>query len=297
MDNNNRPTAQIIDFDNYDPFGANGTGQTQIPSPSDIGQTTFSPTSSSSIDHLNRLQEENDQNKGSKSILSLDYYKVFFDVKGDQVLQRAIASLYPFKGHLEQNIRGNPDFYGPVWISVSLILTSAISHGIAQFIENAPNCVAVDTDMRRTSFVMTVVFLYTFLLPSSIWAFLKYQNAGTRQPLASYICLYGYSMAVFIPISILWVLRIPMVMWPVMLGAAAITAYSLVSSLWPSLEGISAVQTRILVSIVVVAFHVGLAIALGSYAFEPTVTNASTVIVPPTPIITVPPIPVEAPKS
>lgn len=91
---------------------------------------------------------------------------------------------------------------GPIWIAVTLIVSSAISHGIAQFIQNAPLCVAVDTDMRRTSFVASAVFLYTFLLPSALWAFLKYQGVEQRQPLPSYMCLYGYSMAIFIPVSV-----------------------------------------------------------------------------------------------
>ncbi|XP_003741306.1 protein YIPF2 [Galendromus occidentalis] len=229
---------------------------------------------------MSLLNEDQMAEPRPKSLFSLDYYKIYFDVKGDEVLQRTIASLYPLKGHLERNIRTNPDLYGPLWISVSLILTSAISHGIAQFIENATSCVAVDTDMRRTSFVMTTVFLYTFLLPTSLWAYLKFQNAETRQSLPSYICLYGYSLAVFIPISILWVLRIPTIMWPVMLGAALITAYSLVNSLWPSLEGLSTLRSRFIVSFIVIVLHVGLAVSLGSYAFEPSRVHPARIIKP-----------------
>ena len=65
-----------------------------------------------------------------------------------------------------------------------------------------------------------------------------------------------------------------------MLGAAAITGYSLVSSLWPSLEGLSTVRSRILVSVIVVALHVGLAVSLGSYAFEPNAIKAGRIVAP-----------------
>ncbi|XP_022657890.1 protein YIPF1 homolog isoform X2 [Varroa destructor] len=287
MSSNNPPTAQIIDFDNYDPFSANGnnnnnnnnnssTNRTWLnnntryadpPLTTTTGQTTFSPTG------LDRLPGPDDgaQPEKSASIFSINYYRMFFNVQGDQVLQRAAASLYSQKGHLEQNIGVSPDLYGPIWIAVTLIVSSAISHGIAQFIQNAPLCVAVDTDMRRTSFVASAVFLYTFLLPSALWAFLKYQGVEQRQPLPSYMCLYGYSMAIFIPVSIIWVIRMPVVSWPVMLGATIITGYSLVLSLWPSLQGLSSVQVRFAVAIVVLALHLSLAISLGAYAFEPTV--------------------------
>ncbi|OQR71456.1 protein YIPF1-like [Tropilaelaps mercedesae] len=312
--NNNPPTAQIIDFDNYDPFGANDmlpggmhganevnpfntagnnnnninnnnnpnrTGLNNNPAyTNDLsttttpGQTTFSPTGSDP----NRLYGSGSQSEKSASIFSINYYMMYFNVQGDQVLQRAFASLYPQKGHLEQNIGASPDLYGPVWVAVSLIVSSAISHGIAQFVQNAPNCVAVDTDMRRTSFVASAVFIYAFLLPSALWAFLKYQGVEQRQTLPSYMCLYGYSMAIFIPVSIIWVIRMPVIAWPIMFGATVITGYSLVLSLWPSLQGLSSMQERLAVAAVVLVFHLSLAVSLGAYAFEPSVIDAVPIV-------------------
>jgi len=284
---NNTPR---FDLDNYDPFGTN------------VGPTdnTSAPPASTQL-NINDVNSNMGQTPsfqpgygtppkegGWFSKLSLRYLQEFFDVQGDQVVQRAMASVVPTKGHLEANIKSSPDLYGPLWISVTLIVTSAVSHGIAQFIQDAPNCVAVDTDMKRTSFVATCVFLYSFLLPSALWAFLKYQGAETRQNLVSYMCLYGYSMTVFIPISIIWVTRLEMINWIIMSVGTGVTAYSLVSSLWPSLNGLQSFQSRLLVVIVVIAMHAGLAISLGAYAFAPTIVEAPMISPPLAPVI--PPI-------
>lgn len=83
----------------------------------------------------------------------------------------------------------------------------------------------------------------------------------------------------------------PMICWPIMLGATIITGYSLVLSLWPSLQGLPSAQVRFVMAFVVLGLHLALAVSLGSYAFEPTVIEAAHIQPPPpiAPVVNVPP--------
>lgn len=59
------------------------------------------------------------------------------------------------------------------------------------------------------SFASTAILLYIFLVPVVLWTVLKYRQVESRYSLLEILCLYGYSLSVYVPISVSAVLKGP----------------------------------------------------------------------------------------
>lgn len=49
------------------------------------------------------------------------------------------------------------------------------------------------------------------------------------------LCLYGYSLSIFVPISVLWVIQISWLQWLLVAAGTLVSGYVIVSSVMPSL--------------------------------------------------------------
>lgn len=54
--------------------------------------------------------------------------------------------------------------------------------------------------------------------------------------LLSIVCLYGYSLAVYVPVSVLWTIQISFLQWLLVITGAFLSGSVLVNSLLPSLK-------------------------------------------------------------
>lgn len=55
---------------------------------------------------------------------TIEYYQKYFDVRTSEVVERIISSVLPQKvsrNYFDERIKGKPDLYGPIWISVTLV--------------------------------------------------------------------------------------------------------------------------------------------------------------------------------
>lgn len=52
----------------------------------------------------------------------------------------------------------------------------------------------------------------------------------------SIVCLYGYSLAVYVPVSVLWTIQISFLQWLLVLTAAFLSGSALINILMPSLK-------------------------------------------------------------
>uniref|UniRef100_A0A6M2E4P6 Protein YIPF n=1 Tax=Amblyomma tuberculatum TaxID=48802 RepID=A0A6M2E4P6_9ACAR len=76
--------------------------------------------------------------------------------------------------------------------------------------------------------------VYMFLVPLVLWAVLKYRQVESRYSLLETLCLYGYSLAVYVPISILWAVHLAWLRWLLVVVGATLSGWVLVTTLWPS---------------------------------------------------------------
>lgn len=129
------------------------------------------------------MEDDLSKKTGSFSIWSLDYFKQFFDVDTDTVVNRIVASMYPRKGvnYVQNYISNKPDLYGPFWICVTLVFTIGISGNMANYLQSAARRQSYHWkyDFHTVSASASAIFLYAWIVPIIVWATLKYQKSAT----------------------------------------------------------------------------------------------------------------------
>jgi protein YIPF1/2 len=67
------------------------------------------------------------------------------------------------------------------------------------------------------------------------------------------LCIYGYSLTIFIPIALLWMIRIYWFQWILTIGSSLISGSILVITLWPTIQSDRTSSTILSVILVVLA--------------------------------------------
>jgi len=168
---------------------------------------------------------------GASGFWSIKYYQPLFDVDTLQVLNRIKGALLPRpKGAFFELVAPNPDLYGPFWISTTLIFTMAMTGNLASFISFTPTTAQPKWtyNFNQLTLAGTVVYSYVTLLPLLFWLLLRYYEASKK--LVDVICIYGYTLSAFVPISVLCVIPSNLLRWILVLGGGAVSAVFLLSN-------------------------------------------------------------------
>uniref|UniRef100_A0A8D2DT90 Protein YIPF n=1 Tax=Sciurus vulgaris TaxID=55149 RepID=A0A8D2DT90_SCIVU len=195
------------------------------------------------------LQEE----KPQPGFWTFSYYQSFFDVDTSQVLDRIKGSLLPRPGYnfVRHHLRNRPDLY----VTVAGI----------------------------------TIYCYAWLVPLALWGFLRWRK-GVRERVGPYtfletVCIYGYSLFIFIPTVVLWLIPVPWLQWLFGALALALSAAGLVFTLWPVVREDTRLVAAVLLSAVVV-LHALLAMGCKLYFFQPLPPEH---VVPPSKATALPP--------
>lgn len=162
---------------------------------------------------------------------TLKYYQPLFDVDTVQVLNRLKGSLLPRpRGVFFDLISQNPDLYGPFWISTTLIFCMAMTGNLASFFAFKPTDANPKWTYNFNQLTMagSVVYSYVTLLPLMVWLLLRYYEASKR--LVDVLCIYGYTLGIFVPISVLCVLPSNALRWILVFLGGGVSGIFLLSN-------------------------------------------------------------------
>ncbi|XP_067231240.1 protein YIPF2 [Chanodichthys erythropterus] len=238
------------------------------------------------------LSDDEDNQQESSELLAgekqtggfwtFEYYQSFFNVDTVQVLDRIKGSVMPLPGRnfVKHNIRSNPDLYGPFWICVTLVFSVAISGNLSTFLSEMG-----DTDyhyrpeFHRVSIAAVAVFLYAWLVPLGVWGFLTWRQSVERQ-ISGYtfletVCVYGYSLFIYIPTSILWTIPLYWLQWLLIVIAMVISGSVLVLTFWPAVRDDTKL-TAFSTMAVIVSLHALLAVGCKLYFFQTATYTGSS---------------------
>nr|XP_037287578.1 protein YIPF2-like isoform X1 [Rhipicephalus microplus] len=276
-------TEKIVDIDVVDPSEAQANLQFQDFSDTlqggPLGGRPGTNRSYTSFSDMNDDDDESDELQllnrergvGTPSFWKFSFYQSLFDVTTDEVLRRLLWSAMPQlsgPSYLEKHIRPNPDLYGPIWVGLTLVVTTSVSSNVASYLETAGQTKDFwHTDYTRVSFASTAILVYMFVVPLVLWAVLKYRQVESRYSLLETLCLYGYSLAVYVPISILWAVHLTWLRWMLVVVGASLSGCVLVTTLWPSFREDSR-KMAFITSAVVFALHALLALGFVRYFFQ-----------------------------
>ncbi|XP_022901523.1 protein YIPF1 [Onthophagus taurus] len=280
------PTDELLSFHDYPSVHTSGSSETlsaQL-NVNDINVSTNSFQQFSSNvgagdgdkESERKLEDNPNEMSPGKSFWTLDYYQKFFDVDTTDVLDRIKSSVLPNRDTLlKSQIKARPDLYGPFWISVTLVFTIAISGNVANYLQHANEKIHWKYDFHLVSYAATTIFLYITIIPLGLWSLLKWSMKGssdlesleeTIHPKAlELICIYGYSLFIYIPTSILWTIQVSWLQWLLVIIAACLSGSVLLFTLSPSLK---VSRHQLFITLGIITFHLLLAAGFMLYFFH-----------------------------
>ncbi|KAJ1636252.1 hypothetical protein T492DRAFT_960673 [Pavlovales sp. CCMP2436] len=178
-----------------------------------------------------------DADAANASLWQLAYYKPLFDVDSHHILTRIIHALLPRpRAQFFEVVASSPDFYGPFWISTTLVFVIGVSGNLAKWLSFKPSEVQPQWtyDFTKLSGASTAIYIYAVAGPLACWVGLRYIQANKQ--LVDVVCLYGYSLAPFVPVSLLCVVPSSLLRWLLFLVGCAISAAFLLSNVYTHLQ-------------------------------------------------------------
>ncbi|AEO67014.1 d667a219-55e1-4523-8b16-2d1b1d7948de [Thermothielavioides terrestris] len=196
---------------------------------------------------------------GSKRFLwTLSFYAQFFDVDTSAVLHRAWAALYPRANFLDV-LEGNPDLYGPFWIATTVVLILFLGGTISDYLAREGRG-QFAYDFTLLSGAAGLIYGYTFVIPVVLFLALRYFGSESANLLECW-ALYGYGNLIWIPVALISWSPIAILNWVfVGLGFGLSVAF-LLRNMYPVLSATDRQTSKVLL-VLVVALHLGLAIAI-----------------------------------
>ncbi|XP_070163665.1 protein YIPF1 [Polyergus mexicanus] len=288
-DQTKNANSQFISFQDFPTISHAGNSEGQL----NTGTSTHQPfnnlsNDSTGIGIIEDLQGIPDKtNAAQRNFWTVEYYQKFFNVNTNDVLERLKRSMIPHgsNNYLITHIRPNPDLYGPFWICVTLVFSIAISGNMVNYLQTANSAkYHWKYDFHVVSYAATCIFLYAWLLPLALWGALKwtYSSRNTEEELIeSYaapgllelLCLYGYSLSIYIPMAFLWAIQIGWLQWSLVILATFLSGGVLLRSLLPVIAG----KHRIIYIAVILGMHLLLAAGFMLYYFHASKNTVSAV--------------------
>ncbi|KAF9531069.1 Yip1 domain family protein [Crepidotus variabilis] len=220
------------------------------------------PLRSAGVGNANRsyLAEEN-RTKGGGGFWTVEYYQPYFDVDTKTVLKRCYTTLNPMAAPTYLSTHLNPaDLYGPFWTLTTLIfalfLSSSLGASIAKYLSTQDK--PYDYDFQLLSIAMSLVYAYGIALPVVLWLALRYLGVGEWSVVEA-ISVWGYAQFIWIPVSVLCVIPVPIVRWALVGSAFGLSGWFLAANIYPILATAEAKATRLLI-ILLALIHLGIAI-------------------------------------
>ncbi|PFH51186.1 hypothetical protein AMATHDRAFT_3317 [Amanita thiersii Skay4041] len=199
--------------------------------------------------------------KGSSSFWTVEYYQSYFDIDTQTVLKRCYTTLLPqaARAYIPTHLNP-PDLYGPFWTLTTLIFALFLSSSLAASISSylsGPDA-KYSYDFQLLSIAVSLVYAYGLGLPVLLWLALRYLGVGEWSIIEA-ISVWGYGQFVWIPVSVLCVIPVPLLRWSLVGLAFGLSGYFLVANIYPILATAEAKATRLLI-IVLIALHFALAL-------------------------------------
>ncbi|XP_057523079.1 uncharacterized protein LOC130802962 [Amaranthus tricolor] len=159
-------------------------------------------------------------------------YTQYFDVDTDIVINRLLSSLDPKSGDFFSKIDANPDLYGLIWVSTTLVFVIAALGNLATYLIGSSSWTF---DVSFISLAASVVYGYAIVVPLGFYFLLQY--LGSPASIVRFWCMWGYSLFILILSCFLLVIPLEFLRWVIILLASGVSACFVASNLRSYVEG------------------------------------------------------------
>ncbi|GLT43812.1 hypothetical protein SLA2020_177420 [Shorea laevis] len=191
-----------------------------------------------------------------KGVFSISSYTQYFNVDTDIVINRLISSLFPIDGNFFSKIDSNPDLYGAIWISTTLVFLFALLGNYATYLieKHSDSSTSWSFDISYVNVAAGVVYGYAIVVPLAFYFLFQYM--GSNPSLIRFWCMWGYSLFIFVPCAFLLLIPVEILRWIIILLAGT------ASSSFVALNLKSYMEAGDLTIMAVASFFLQLALAI-----------------------------------
>ncbi|KAF6161135.1 hypothetical protein GIB67_007776 [Kingdonia uniflora] len=181
--------------------------------------------------------EEQQATNNWKGVFNISSYIQYFNVDTDIVLDRIKYSLYPINGDFFRKIDANPDLYGLIWISTTLVFVIAALGNCATYLmdRHTDKKTTWSFDVNYVNVAAVAVYGYALLVPTAFSFMLQY--LGSNSSLVRFWCMWGYSLFIFILSSFLLVIPVEFLRWLIILIAGSASSCFVALNMRSYIEG------------------------------------------------------------
>ncbi|KAK7300761.1 hypothetical protein RJT34_11611 [Clitoria ternatea] len=172
-----------------------------------------------------------------RGVFSVSSYSQYFNVDTDVVLTRLISSLNPVGGDFFSKIDANPDLYGLIWISTTLVFVLASLGNLATYLmqNNSDKSTSWSYDVSYMNVAACSIYGYAIVVPLAYYFFLQYM--GSNASLIRFWCMWGYSLTIFIISSFLLMIPVEIIRWIIIILSGVTSASFVAVNLMTYVEG------------------------------------------------------------
>jgi len=192
------------------------------------------------------------------------FYRPYFDVDTKDVFARCFAGLVPVGKPFFERIQGNPDLYGPFWVTTTILFLLAISSNFAEYIAYHEKGVDWDPDFYKVSIAAAVFYAFLIGVPLILWALQRFM-VKAKVTLFQNICVYGYSMTSFLVCTPFCICPFEWARWVAIIIACIISCACISVALFKSLKHDMVKGTVVIV--VAIVFQLALSLTYKVYFF------------------------------
>lgn len=169
----------------------------------------------------------------------MQYYQKYFDVDTELILSRIRRSLVPSQQtfytkqaiNLDEDIQEDmrqPDLYAPFWVATTLIVLIAAASNLADYLASLDT--QWESDFQLVSTAAVLLYGWVSVVPIVVWSIMK--SIGEAPGLVSLISLYGYSLTVYLPTSVLCIVPNELLRWCLILLSFSMSSWFLLRNVY-----------------------------------------------------------------
>jgi len=170
---------------------------------------------------------------------ALAYAQTLFDVSTDDVVKRLKLALVPRPSQAESSqneFRAKPDFWGPFWIATTAVFFLAATGNFARLLQMGSNS-KFKADYGLVSVAAAMIYGALIAVPLITRASLYFSGQEANSiNFRQMICVYGYSLAPAIPVSVLCLLPFSLLRWILVLLGFLVSLVFIRGNLWTDLS-------------------------------------------------------------
>lgn len=162
---------------------------------------------------------------------NLNYYTKYFNVTTEEIKDRLQSGLTADGAFLEK-LNGRMDFYGPLWLSISIAVLLFVS---SSFGKRAWAHASEKLDLHLLTLGVVELMVYTSFMTLASWGFFRWRGVDGVK-VGEMAALSGYSLTPLVPALLISTLPLSIIQWAAFAAAASLSCLFIFRNLWPILQ-------------------------------------------------------------